>query len=150
MPLLIFISLSDLTRQPVVTDKLYTVMNPSVMESLPTITLAQPEMLLAPSFQQALLVTKCPELAYAPHNHHFTCNFLECLNCCINNLLIVEDTQCMTKQWRLNPTMEAAWDSLEHVLFYIINILDNHTLDWQEKIIEFNLFWLPPSDCGCY
>ncbi|KAM5534253.1 hypothetical protein V8D89_012078 [Ganoderma adspersum] len=129
-------------------DKLYTVMNPSVVESLPTITLAQPEMLLAPSLRRALLVTKCPELAYAPCNHHFTCNFLECLNCRVNNLPIVEDTQRTMKRWRLNPTTEAAWDSLEHTLFYIINILDNHTLDRREKIVGFNPFWPPPSDCG--
>ncbi|KAM5536164.1 hypothetical protein V8D89_010174 [Ganoderma adspersum] len=129
-------------------DKLYTVVNPSVVESLPTITLTQPETLLAPSLRRALLATKCPELAYAPRNHHFTCNFLEHLNCRVNNLLIVEDTQHMTKRWRLNPTTEVAWDSLEHTLFYIINILDNHALDRREKIVGFDPFWPLPSDCG--
>ena len=106
-------------------DKLYTVVNPSVVESLPTIALAQPETLLAPSLRRALLATKCPELAYAPRNHHFTCNFLERLNCRVNNLPIVEDTQRTTKRWRLKPVDATRMSSLSRCLDYVSDELSD-------------------------
>ncbi|PIL29417.1 hypothetical protein GSI_09469 [Ganoderma sinense ZZ0214-1] len=74
-------------------NSLYTVVNPSVLESLPGMPLLEPETLDALDIWKALALLKCPELAYAPRDHHFTCDLLKRLNCHMNDLPLVKAQQ---------------------------------------------------------
>ncbi|KAI1782627.1 hypothetical protein LXA43DRAFT_1068453 [Ganoderma leucocontextum] len=127
---------------------LYTVVNPSVVEPLPGLTLAEPKTLDASEIRKALCTIKCPELAYAPRHHDFTGNLLEQLNCRVNDLPLMWDTQWMTVGWKLNGHTTDVWYKLEKSLYYIIGLLEDHTHNFREKLTGLDLFGQPPSSCG--
>ncbi|PIL36547.1 hypothetical protein GSI_00236 [Ganoderma sinense ZZ0214-1] len=129
-------------------NSLYTVVNPSVLESLPGMPLLEPETLDASDIRKALALLKCPELAYAPRDHHFTCDLLKRLNCHMNDLPLIKAQQWTRTGWKLNPDTEAAWYTLESVLHYVINILDRHVHCTAEKTSGFDIHWPPPSSFG--
>ena len=125
--------------------------NPSNVESLPGLAPEDPELSFeAADLRKALwAVGRCPELAYAPKSHQFTCSLLERLNCYVNDIPLIRTKEWTKEGWMLNPKAQKSWHMLELALHRIINILTAASASSPEvQFRGIEPFWSPPTQFG--
>ena len=125
--------------------------NPSNVESLPGLAPEDPEQSFeAADLRKALwAVGRCPELAYAPKSHRFTCSLLERLNCYVNDIPLIRTKEWTKEGWMLNPKAQKSWHMLELALHRIINILTAASASLPEAQFHgIEPFWSPPMQFG--
>ena len=125
---------------------LYSVINPSPVESLPGIVIDDPERnLTCRDMRKALWARhKAPEMAYMLKHHQVESAFLSRLNCGVRDPPIVRTVW----GYVLAPETREAWMELEDAFVKISDLLFASQTNNVEAKMPFDPHWMLPRETG--
>ena len=127
-------------------NNVYTVINPSPVESLPGLGIIDPQQsLTCRDMRKALwALSEAPEMAYMLKRFTVESAFLSRLDCDKTNIPIVRTP----KGYALREDIRASWKRLEDMFVPITHILMNTQHGNPEARVSSSTHWSLPRDCG--